>query len=172
MRVTEEMREEVRDAEVKLSIIRDFIERRGFENTILSLKDEVDYDDIEKADENLKLLLEGELLKKRAEDAGKLELSDIEKVIFSDPYTIVIWADGTKTKVKCGKNDTYTKDAGLAFAIVKKLCGSKREFDTLFEVLTGETKGLEPLPFTNEPVCENGVCETPKKRRVPVKEEA
>ena len=38
----------------------------------------------------------------------------IEKVIFNDPATIVIWADGSKTVVKCQEGDVFDKEKGLA----------------------------------------------------------
>ena len=43
----------------------------------------------------------------------------IKNVIFNDPATIVFWNDGTKTVVKCGKNDTFDPEKGLAMAISK-----------------------------------------------------
>ena len=44
----------------------------------------------------------------------------IKKVIFNDPATIVFWSDGTKTVVKCGNNDAFDPEKGLAMAISKK----------------------------------------------------
>ena len=43
------------------------------------------------------------------------------KVIVNNPATIIIWEDGTKTVVKCGKNDTFDAEKGIAMCIVKKL---------------------------------------------------
>lgn len=48
----------------------------------------------------------------------------IEKVIFHDPATIVIWKDKTKTVVKC-HNEPYDKEKGLAMCIAKKMLGDK-----------------------------------------------
>ncbi len=157
MQITNEMREAVKNAEIKLQIIEDIVNSRGYENTILAHKNVVDYKDISKVDENLGLLLESEALKAQAEEAGKLEPTDIEKVLFKEPYTIVYWADGTKTKVKCSDADKYSKDAGLAFCIAKKICGSKRKFDALFEAITGEPKGTLVQP-TEKFYCSNGTC--------------
>ena len=50
---------------------------------------------------------------------------DIEKVIFNDPATIIIWRDGTKTVVKCSENDVFDPEKGLAMAIAKKTLGNK-----------------------------------------------
>lgn len=73
----------------------------------------------------LSLIWEADLNKK---------IPDIENVIFNDPATIVFWADGTKTVVKCQRQDgdTYSKETGLAMAIVKKACGNKSNYNNIF----------------------------------------
>lgn len=50
----------------------------------------------------------------------------IKNVIFNDPATIVFWSDGTKTVVKCGENDIYDPEKGLAMAIAKKYLGTNK----------------------------------------------
>ena len=56
---------------------------------------------------------------------------DIEKVIFNNPATIVLWKDGTKTIVKA-KNEEFDPEKGLAMAITKKALGNKGNyFDTI-----------------------------------------
>lgn len=49
---------------------------------------------------------------------------EIDKVIFNDPATIVIWKDKTKTVVKC-HNEQYDREKGLAMCIAKKVFGAK-----------------------------------------------
>ena len=46
---------------------------------------------------------------------------EIKNVIFSGPCTIVLWSDGDKTIVRCGEDDTFDKEKGLAMAISKKM---------------------------------------------------
>jgi len=46
-------------------------------------------------------------------------------VIFNMPATIVWWKDGSKTIVKCREGDTYSEEAGLRAAYLKKMFGSK-----------------------------------------------
>ncbi len=58
---------------------------------------------------------------------------NIRKVIFNDPATIVLWSDGTKTVVKCGPEDTYDMEKGLAMAIVKKMAGNDGRFHKVFK---------------------------------------
>lgn len=56
---------------------------------------------------------------------------DIKKVIFNDPATIVFWADGTKTVVKCADFDIFDPEKGLAMAIRKRVYGE--EFHKIFK---------------------------------------
>lgn len=57
----------------------------------------------------------------------------IRKVIFNDPATVVLWSDGTKTVVKCGPDDIFDKEKGLAMAIVKKMAGNDSRFHKIFK---------------------------------------
>lgn len=56
----------------------------------------------------------------------------IEKVVFNNPYTIVIWIDGTKTIVKA-ENESFDSEKGLAMAISKKLYGNKGNYYEVFK---------------------------------------
>lgn len=47
-----------------------------------------------------------------------------KKVIFNGPATICIWPDGSKTVVKCSKNDEYDERAGLAACMLKHAYGN------------------------------------------------
>jgi len=53
----------------------------------------------------------------------------IKEVIYSKPATIVIWNDGEKTVCKCSKGDTYSREAGLAMCILKRLVGPTNVHD-------------------------------------------
>lgn len=64
----------------------------------------------------------------------------IRKVIFSNPATIVLWSDGTKTVVKCGPDDIFDKEKGLAMAIVKKMAGNDNSFHKVFKQYTKKKK--------------------------------
>ena len=57
----------------------------------------------------------------------------IKKVIFNDPATIVLWADGTKTVVKCGKDDVYDKEKGLALCFMKKALDNKGNYNNVLK---------------------------------------
>ena len=53
---------------------------------------------------------------------------EIKNVIFNDPATIVFWADGTKTVVKCQEGDIFDPEKGLTMAIAKKVYGNKGSY--------------------------------------------
>lgn len=55
----------------------------------------------------------------------------IDRVIFNDPATVIIWKDGTKTVVKAGE-DYYDPEKGLAMAIAKKALGNEGNYYNIF----------------------------------------
>lgn len=63
---------------------------------------------------------------KKVEYNAMFKRAKIKNVIFNDPATIVFWSDGTKTVVKCGENDIYDPEKGLAMAVSKKYLGTNK----------------------------------------------
>lgn len=63
----------------------------------------------------------------------------IKNVIFSDPATIVLWEDGTKTVVKC-ENEAFDPEKGLAMALAKKMLGNKGNYFNVFKKWIPEEK--------------------------------
>ena len=57
--------------------------------------------------------------------------TNIVKVIFNNPATIIKWADGTKTVVKSSEED-YDPEKGLAMAIAKKALGNEGNYYNIF----------------------------------------
>ena len=57
-------------------------------------------------------------------------LDDIKSVIFNAPATSVTFKDGTKVCVKASKGDTFNKETGLVYAIVKRLYANDVEEKT------------------------------------------
>lgn len=47
----------------------------------------------------------------------------ISKIVFRNPVTIVFWKDGTETTAVCSKEDTFSKEIGLAVCACKKMLG-------------------------------------------------
>lgn len=70
----------------------------------------------------------------------------INKVIFNDPATIIIWKDGTKTVVKTAPGETYSKWAGMALCISKKLYGDR--FHRIFKEYCGEEEEEERSSYS------------------------
>lgn len=64
--------------------------------------------------------------------------SMIQRVIFNPPATIVFWRDGSKTVVKCGKNDIFDPEKGLAMAISKRAFGDNRDYYEVFAKWVGK----------------------------------
>lgn len=64
--------------------------------------------------------------------------SMIQKVIFNPPATIVMWGDGSKTVVKCGENDIFDPEKGLAMAISKRAFGDNRDYYEIFAKWVGK----------------------------------
>jgi len=57
-------------------------------------------------------------------DFDGMILPCVERITFNDPATIVHWADGDKTVVKCMPGEKFERYAGFAAACMKKLFGS------------------------------------------------
>lgn len=53
----------------------------------------------------------------------------VKRVIYNNPATIIFWADGTKTVVKCQEGDTYSKEKGFVMAYLKKMLGNDNTFN-------------------------------------------
>lgn len=52
------------------------------------------------------------------------QLPEVNRIIFHEPATIVFWADGTKTVVKCMEGQEYSKYYGFLCALAKKVYGT------------------------------------------------
>ena len=63
----------------------------------------------------------------------RMYFSVIKKVIFNEPATIVFWADGTKTVVKCGEDDIWDPEKGLAMAVTKKFFANEGFYYDIFK---------------------------------------
>ena len=53
--------------------------------------------------------------------------SGIDKVIFNEPATIILWKDGTKTVVKA-VDEPFDREKGFAMAVLKKMAGNKGNY--------------------------------------------
>jgi len=55
------------------------------------------------------------------QELGKMKA---RRVVFNPPATVVLWEDGTKTVVKCDKDDEYNAMTGIALCYMKKSLGN------------------------------------------------
>lgn len=72
----------------------------------------------------------------------------IKNVIFNDPATIVIWADGTKTVVKAQNDEAFDPEKGLAMAITKKVLGNQGNY---YETIKKWVEKYEPTVTADNP---------------------
>lgn len=79
---------------------------------------------------------------------GTEKKMEIERVIFNDPATIVLWEDGIKTVVKCDVDDIYDPEKGLAMAIAKRFLGNKGNYYKVFKKWLPEEENINFDPVT------------------------
>lgn len=76
-------------------------------------------------------------LKKEVEEGKREEINRFSKkirnVYFNEPYTIIVWKDGSKSIVKCQEGDEYDKEKGFALALLKHIFGDTNYFNTIFK---------------------------------------
>lgn len=66
-------------------------------------------------------------------DLERKKATTIKQVKFNDPATIIFWADGSKTVVKCGEKEAYDPEKGLSMALAKKFLGNKGNYYNTFK---------------------------------------
>lgn len=65
----------------------------------------------------------------------------IKHVNFKDRTTIVVWEDGTITKVNCQEGDEFSKEVGIAMCIAKRAYGGNSRFnDYITELICRQEK--------------------------------
>ena len=55
------------------------------------------------------------------ESDRRIMIPEIKEVIFNYPATIVCWKDGSKTVVKCGKDEPFDREKAVAMCLIKKM---------------------------------------------------
>lgn len=98
----------------------------------------------------------------------------IKQVIFNEPATIVIWSDDVKTVVKCGEDEKFDPEKGLAMCVAKRAWGNKYDYFIPFKKYCSkykpkkiekpvvEEKHVEKKPIvkttTKKPVAKNSAA--------------
>lgn len=67
-------------------------------------------------------------------------LPEIDHILFSGKATIIFWADGEKTVVKCQRGDRYSQEEGLAMGICKRAYGNDNTFNDVINAAMKNAK--------------------------------
>lgn len=100
---------------------------------------------------------------RRAKDYEPKLTDFIDNVICQDSAVVIFWKDGTKTTAKCGADDVFDYEKGLAIAVLKYVFGNKVYQVDMKEIMeayphtktTAKKKAAAPVEET--------ASETPKK---------
>lgn len=84
-------------------------------------------------DKTFKLQTNRDLILVDIDERYKTPGGGAKKVIFNYPATIVLWNDGTKTVVKCGDDEVWDPEKGLAMCIAKKAFGNKGNYNNVIK---------------------------------------
>ena len=83
-------------------------------------------------------------------------MPNIKQVIYSNPVTVIIWEDGTKTISRCDDDDVYDELTGFMLCIFKKVLTPKtmrKMFkDYVYDVDSDKIK-WQSLPTWLEDIC-------------------
>jgi hypothetical protein len=95
----------------------------------------------------MKIFLNQMYGKARMDDAPMNVSTNIDKVIFDDPATVILWKDGTKTVVHAQDGEPYDKEKGFAMAVCKKIFGNDRDYYHVFKrwFRKGEDRSIKRL---------------------------
>ena len=94
------------------------------------------------------------------------QMNLIKNVIFNDPATIILWNDGSKTVVKCGEDEVYDPEKGLAMAISKKVLGNKGNYYETFKKWLPEKESELNSVWPSEQVSLSNIVEKFRKALV------
>lgn len=67
------------------------------------------------------------------------EMPNIEKVIFNNGHTIILWSDKTKTVVACQNGEEFDPEKGFALAFMKKYFGNTGKYFNIVKKWCGES---------------------------------
>ncbi len=73
------------------------------------------------------------------------ETFDIDRIVFNDPATIVFWADGSKTVVKCAPGQKFNKYQGFCAAVTKRLYVHNSYINRIVESGEDQNPPKEPV---------------------------
>lgn len=110
-------------------------------------------DDFESAKTLIKRIHDLSNEKDTAADLNNLYNSfEVKDILVNGPATIVFWADGTKTVVKCRPDDSYDIEKAVAMCFMKKALGSRsmrKTFDLAEDKAAEYGNQFKRLEFTD-----------------------
>ena len=113
--------------------------------TIMCLTDELDCKDLNDLDITEKDLIK--MLHECFSDDEEIEVfrwnidgQSVDNIIINPPATIVKWADGTKTVVKCQNDEEYDAEKGIALCFMKKMCGNTSNYNEILKTAIAENE--------------------------------
>lgn len=138
-----EEKEQMNMANIEFKVTNITIDRRLNETPEIAIEvkaypDPITYIDPMKLTDIINAKLNG-LFPKNNPLTPSTKLPAIEKVIFNDPATIIIWKDGTKTVVKA-HNDAYDPEKGFAMAVTKKALGNEGNYFETVKKWVGDVR--------------------------------
>lgn len=115
--------------------------------TVMCLTDELDWDVVDWDDIGKDLT---KLLHECFSDDEEVEVfrwsidgQSVDDVIINPPATIVKWADGTKTVVKCQNDEEYDAEKGIALCFMKKMCGNTSNYNEILKTAIAENEARQ-----------------------------
>lgn len=97
----------------------------------------------------------------------------IKQVIFNEPATVVIWSDDVKTVVKCGEDEKFDPEKGLAMCVAKRAWGNKYNYFIPFKKYCSKYKPkkvekpvVEEKPVEKKPTVKKTAKKPVAKNRV------
>lgn len=88
----------------------------------------------------------------------------IDNVICQDSAVVIFWKDGTKTTAKCGPDDVFDYEKGLAIAALKYVFGNKVYQEDMKEIMEAFPRTKSAVKKkTVKPVAETTTEEPTKK---------
>lgn len=83
-------------------------------------------------------------------------------ILYNDPVTVVKWADGTTTRVRCGEGEQFSRYGGFAAALCKKVFGSTSRVQSIID---GADVTLKELQAAEEKERERQERQEAERRR-------
>lgn len=80
-----------------------------------------------------RIVMSGSVMELISGKGGKVRMPEIEKVVYSDPATVIYWKDKTRTVVKCQKGDVFDPELGFLLAVCKKAFGNTGRYNELLK---------------------------------------